>query len=183
MQSASTPRTRRVTTARAACPPCGESNPDQAACAARGDRSGGGLADGLLGRAARAGLRFLAVRLRTQAPAHLAGAEAEILLFGVLGWGILQADDLIEQRTAIDAGFALGGPALAVIHTGVAEATPVGIILDNRGTSAPCSRHSTPRFSPLQRRRSARAAAEAVSFRRSPCLGGRILLYLLGALG
>ena len=85
------------------------------------------------------------------APAHLASPHAEVLLLLPDWWGVLETDDLIEELLAVAAAFVADAPALAVEGAGVAVATPIRIIPNNRCTPTPGWRDSTTGSEALQR--------------------------------
>jgi hypothetical protein len=92
--------------------------------AAGGSRGGGGLVGGsaLLGAG--------------QAPAARPRLHAAVLLGQVHRGRVLQADDLVQQDVAVDASFVVDRPALAIVGAGLAVATPVRMVTNDRATSA-----------------------------------------------
>jgi hypothetical protein len=84
-------------------------------------------------------------------PAHLASPHAEILLLLAHRGSVLEADDLVEELLAVAAALVADAPPLAVVWAGVAIATPVRIIPNNRCTPTPGWRDSTTGAQGLQR--------------------------------
>src|SRR5918994_4058117 len=80
--------------------------------------------------------RRLAALDRWIAPAGRAGLHALVLLFGVERRGAVQADNLIQEDTALVPGLLFGAPAFTIEDAGVLVAPPVGIVPDQRSDSS-----------------------------------------------